>query len=255
VSGVAANRSVLRALQLLAAALVSAKAFAGPPYTTDDPEPVDFRHWEIYLASQSFEGDEGWTGTAPHVEVNYGVVPNVQLHVITPLAYSIPNHAPSAYGPGDTELGVKWRFVQERKSVPMIGIFPLLEAPTGSATLGLGNGSAQLFVPVWIQKSFGAWQTYGGAGAWIDLGDRDRHWWFFGWQLQRRMAKWLTIGAEVFHQTPKTHGGDPDTRFNVGLVFDFGETHHLMLSAGRGFQTTNLFQSYVAYQITFGPRR
>jgi hypothetical protein len=48
-------------------------AFAGPPFRTDDPEPVEYKHWELYLASQgSFDHDEG-SLTAPHVEINYDV--------------------------------------------------------------------------------------------------------------------------------------------------------------------------------------
>ena len=49
---------------------------AGPPFVTDDPEPVEYRHWEIYLASQHAKDKDGWSGTAPHFEVNYGVLPN-----------------------------------------------------------------------------------------------------------------------------------------------------------------------------------
>ena len=41
-----------------------------------------------------FMGKPGWAGTAPHVEVNYGAVPNVQLHGIAPLAYSIADNGP-----------------------------------------------------------------------------------------------------------------------------------------------------------------
>jgi hypothetical protein len=37
-------------------------------------------------------------------------------------------------------LGVKWQLNQESESVPMIGIFPLLEITTGNADKGLGNG-------------------------------------------------------------------------------------------------------------------
>jgi len=240
---------------LVAAALVVARdAYAGPPYVTDDPEPVEYRHWEIYFASQSFLDGDGWTGTAPHVEVNYGPVPNLQLHVITPLAYAAPNDGRVTYGYGDTELGFKLRFVQETKWIPMIGTFPLVEAPTGDAGRGLGNGSTQLFVPVWLQKSFGKWTTYGGVGVWIDLGDRDRHWWFFGWHLERHVTKWLSLGAEIFHQTPPHHGDPSDTRFDVGAVIDFSDVHHLMFSIGRGIQGPNLFQSYFAYQLTFGPK-
>jgi len=239
----------------LAVLLVPANASAGPPYITDDPEPVEYRHWELYLASQSFHDKDGWTGTAPHVEVNYGPAPNVQLHVIAPLAYSIPDEGPKAYGYGDTELGVKFRFIQEGAWIPMIGTFPLLEVPTGSKSEGLGNGSAEVFIPVWLQKSFGQWQTYGGVGVWLDLANRDRHWWYFGWQIQRSIVKWLSVGAEVFYQTPMEPGQEGDSRFNLGAVVDLTEMHHLLLSGGRGFAGPNLFQGYVAYQLTFGPKQ
>jgi hypothetical protein len=26
-----------------------ARWLAGPPYVTDDPEPVDYKHWELYI--------------------------------------------------------------------------------------------------------------------------------------------------------------------------------------------------------------
>src|SRR5882724_10068903 len=46
----------------------------GPPFATDDPEPVEYRHWEIYLASQYQHATDGAAGTLPHVEVNYGAL-------------------------------------------------------------------------------------------------------------------------------------------------------------------------------------
>jgi hypothetical protein len=236
----------------LALLLWCSTASAGPPYATDDPEPVDYQHFELYLGSQSFHDNDGWTGTAPHLEVNYGPVPNVQLAFIAPLAYSVPNNGASTYGYGDTELGVKLRFIQERKWLPMIAVYPLFEVPSGSRAAGLGNGSAQLFLPLWLQKSFGPWQTHGGLGLWLDLGAGDRSWWYFGWQLQRRICDWLTLGAEVFYQGPRQPRGDGDLRFNLGAVVDLTDVHHLVLSAGRGFAGPNLFQAYVAYELAFG---
>jgi hypothetical protein len=228
------------------------KASAGPPYATDDPEPVDYHHFELYLGSESSHDKDGWTGTAPHLEVNYGPVPDVQLAAVAPLAYAVPDGAKSAYGYGDTELGVKLRFIEEGDWAPMIATYPLFEIPSGSRAAGLGNGSAQLFLPLWLQKSFGPWQTHGGLGIWLDLGAGKRYWWYIGWQVQRRIGDWLTLGAEIFHQTPKQPGDDGDTRFNLGAVVDFTDMHHLVLSAGRGFAGPNLFQSYVAYEVTFG---
>ena len=86
---------------------------AGPPFTTDDPEPVEYQHWEWYVASQSFKAADGWSGTASHFEVNYGAISNVQLHIIAPLAYDSPTHGPAHWGFGDLELGVKYRFAHE----------------------------------------------------------------------------------------------------------------------------------------------
>jgi hypothetical protein len=96
------------------------------------PEPVEHRHWELYLASQHFRDRDGWSGTAPHFEINYGVIPDVQLHVIAPLAYSGPSADAAHFGYGDTELGVKLRFVREGKWLPRVGTFPFLEVPSGN---------------------------------------------------------------------------------------------------------------------------
>ena len=84
-------------------------AWGGPPFVTDDPEPVDYHHWEFYVASADAKVGGDWSGTAPHFEVNYGVLPDVQLHVIAPLAYDVPPEGHRQYGYADTELGVKFR--------------------------------------------------------------------------------------------------------------------------------------------------
>lgn len=38
-------------LGLLSVALLASTANAGPPFRTDDPEPVDYQHWEFYSFS------------------------------------------------------------------------------------------------------------------------------------------------------------------------------------------------------------
>jgi hypothetical protein len=35
-------------VSLAAFLLLSSSALAGPPFVTDDPEPVDYLHWELY---------------------------------------------------------------------------------------------------------------------------------------------------------------------------------------------------------------
>ncbi|BDG01644.1 hypothetical protein [Anaeromyxobacter oryzae] len=250
------GRAVRAALASALVALVAAPApgRAGPPYVTDDPEPVDYRHWELYLASQwSRDRDGSFTGTAPHLEVNYGVLPEVQLHAIAPLAVARAAGGPTEWGPGDLELGAKIRVLDETASRPQVGVFPLLELPTGSASRGLGTGEVQVFLPLWIQKSFGPWTTYGGGGWWLTRGEGSRDHAALGWMVQREVADGVTPGIEVFHTAADTVGGTGETRVAAGLVVDLSSVHHLLASFGRTFGGGDALQAYVAWQITLGP--
>ncbi len=139
------------ALLVLAAA---AAVVAGPPFVTDDPEPVDYRHLEFYCASQLSGANGIISGTAPSVEVNYGLLSDVQIHAIARLAVNSDADGHPAYGPGDLELGVKYRFIRESAERPQAGIFPAIELPTGDSSKELGAGTVQLFLPLWLQKSF-----------------------------------------------------------------------------------------------------
>ncbi len=227
--------------------------YAGPPFRTDDPEPVDHRHWEFYTATQ-YQNDGGdLAGTAPHFEANYGAAPDLQFHLLAPLAYDRPSGGPALFGPGDVELGVKYRFLQESDHIPMAGIFPLLEIPTGSKARGLGTGRLHLFIPLWLQKSWGPWTTYGGGGYWINPGTGNRNFWYGGWLLQRDIFTWLTLGAELFHTTPSTTDGQYETGYNVGLIVNLSEKHHLIGSAGTDIHGPANSFFYAAYLLTWGP--
>ena len=199
---------------------------AGPPFITDDPEPVDYQHGEFYIASQDFQTSDGWSGTAPHIELNYGVITNVQLHLIAPLAYDAPKNGAARYGYGDTELGVKFRFLQETSLLPEAAVFPLAEAPTGDSSRGLGSGQWQAFLPLWLQKSFGHWTIYGGGGYGINPGAGNQNWGFGGAVLQCQVRDNVLVGGEIYHRTAMQTGGQDDTTD---------------------------FQVYIAWQFTFGP--
>jgi hypothetical protein len=48
----------------LALALLTRTAFAGPPYVADDPEPTDYRHFEIYTFNNGTTTRDGTTARA-----------------------------------------------------------------------------------------------------------------------------------------------------------------------------------------------
>jgi hypothetical protein len=247
-------------ISILAAFLISCSAYAlerpafwrllGPPYDTDDPEPIELHHWEFYLASHSSHEEGGWEATAPHVEVNYGPASNLHLHFQMPVAFVSPSNGTSHYGLGDLEVGFKYRFIQESKSTPQVGIFPLIEVPTGNKDKELGSGEIQVFLPLWIQKTIGKFTTYGGGGYWINPGEGTKNWWYAGWLVQYQVNKYFNVGTELYHKTPQEIDGDSETRFNFGSVVNVTDHHHVLLSAGRGITGPVLFQGYIGYQYT-----
>jgi hypothetical protein len=232
--------------------LCAREALAGPPFVTDDPEPVDYQHWEFYVASIDSKLGGDWSGTAPHFEINYGAIPDIQLHLIAPLAYDSPPEGANHYGLGDIELGAKYRFIQETNWLPQVGTFPLLEVPSGSESDNLGNGHLQAFLPLWMQKSWGRWTAYGGAGYGVNSLSGNGNWGFGGAVLQNQILTNVLVGVEVYHQTKyQTDFPNQGTAFNIGTVIDFSEQHHLLISAGRAIDGPIGFQCYIAYQFTF----
>ena len=180
-------------------------------FNTDDPEPVDFKHWEFYLSTINAYTPGFSQGTLPHFEINYGVVPDVQLHTIIPLNYinenlnenTNENQNQFYYGYAYTEFGIKYRFVKENDNTPQIGTFPIIEIPT-SKTNEINNGKPQIYIPIWFQKSINKFTTYGGGGFWYNPGTGNRNWYFVGWQAQYDISKFITLGAEIFYHSTET---------------------------------------------------
>jgi hypothetical protein len=236
--------AVVRISRTLAVLLyVSTTALAGPPFQTDDPQPIDFRNYEFYTFAISDGTPVETDMFAPALEFNWGALPNVHLHVIVPGATIFPANnpglapsgaGPSAFGLGDVELGIKYRFVQETKHRPMIGTFVMFEIPTGSATRGLGVGKTWYKVPLWVQKSFGPWTTYGGGGVTVVKAPGYRNFPFVGWLLQRDIGKKWTLGAEVFYHGPEGLA-TPQTRaatlLDIGGYYKFRDPGFQLLFA------------------------
>jgi hypothetical protein len=204
------------------------------------------KHWEFYAGAQWSADRHAASGTAPQIEVNYGALPNLQLHVIVPAVLAWSNGSALEYGLGDIELGAKFRFLEEGEWRPQVGVFPLITLPTGSPGRGLGAGKAQGLVPLWIQKSFGPWTTYGGGGLRFASDGRAA---VLGWLLQRKVCEPIALGAEVYVTAP-LNGEAAQVQLNLGTVIDLSEQHHLLLSAGPSFGTTAEAQAYLAYQLT-----
>ena len=214
--------------------LAASVVWAGPPFVTDDPEPVEFKHGEFYVASVTGHNSDGTSGTLPHFELNYGPSPDVHLHLIAPFAYNKPSGESMKWGYGMTELGVKYRFVHETDSIPQIGTFPIVELPTGDSNKGLGERGTKVLLPIWLQKSFGPWTIYGGGGFWYNPGEEDnKNFWQAGVVVMRGLSKTISVGSEIYNFTARVKRDKNQTGFNLGTVINLTDDHHILFSAGR----------------------
>jgi len=231
--------------------LACSSLLAGPPYLTDDPEPVALHHWEVYLfaSGQSLGGAR--SGLAPAMEANFGPIEDVQFQFQIPMAYSQEVGGPMRRGFGDMEVGLKYRFVHESDLLPQMAVYPQIQAPTGRSEDGLGAGQTRIYLPIWLQKAFGKWTTYGGGGWMRNPGPDNRDYTTWGWLLQRELGEGYSIGGEVFHQGSSGQGVKASTAWNLG--FECALVAHLQLvgSGGRTFQGERGSQFYLGLRGNF----
>jgi hypothetical protein len=236
-SAVLQRASSLILWALLAGAMSATPVLAGPPFITDDPEPVDFRAWEINYGLTYLHAAGVSAGSLPSLDINYGIYPGVQLHLQPQAAYT-RGGAARAYGIGDTEVGVKYRLTQktEDKRAWMLAIYPMLELPTGSAKRALGAGAHSVYLPLWAQTTRGHWTVFGGGGYRRDSRIDAKNSWAGGITALYQVSERLQLGGELFGATRNTEAGHASIGTNFGGVYGLGGGLSLLFSAGRGLR-------------------
>ena len=222
----------IAALLPLAALLAPSPAYAGPPFLTDDPEPTDLGHWEIYAPFADTAGRGGEFDGGVGAELNYGAAPNLQLTLGLPVGYT---HSTSGFrfGRGDIEASAKYRFYHSDAAGLSIAAFPGITVPTASRSLGAGKVTA--FLPIWAQKDMGSWSVFGGGGYAINPGAGNRNYWTGGVAVTRQLSKRLLVGAEADRQGADTVGVRGSTSLGLGFIRNLKGPFRVLASAGPTF--------------------
>jgi hypothetical protein len=233
----------------LAVVLPFGLALAGAPYSSDDPEPTANGHFEVYAfesGALSRDGTEGESG----IDFNYGATPDLQLTAVLPVAYTAPKIGRAGAGLGNVELAAKYRILHQDGFGLDVAVFPRVFLPSPE----VGEGHASLFLPVWVERDWGAWSSFGGGGCSIDRGGESQDFCQLSWALVREVAPGLKIGAEIVHQTPDSRGGRASSGLGAGVSYDLSATFHVLAYAGPGIQNasqTGLLSWYTSLLFTF----
>ena len=224
---------------------------AGPPYLSDDPEPTDYQHFEIYTFSNGTATRDGVSGEGG-IDFNYGGAPNLQLTAVLPAGYDFPASGRPMGGLGNIELAAKYRFLTQDIAGLDVSVFPRLFLPSASANVGQQHTS--FLLPIWLEKDWGQWSAFGGGGCEINRGGDSRDFCLTGLVVARQIVPHLQVGLEIFHQTPDTQGGLSTTSIGTGVRYDLNENFHLLGYVGRGIQNadqTDRYNWYTSMLFTF----
>jgi hypothetical protein len=246
----AAARAGSAALALVCV-IAPTMAWAGPPFLTDDPEPTETGHWEIYAPAADAAGKGQAYDGAVGAELNYGAAPNVQVTVGLPVAYA---HEASGLrtGRGDLELSVKYRFLHDATTGLSLAAFPGLTLPTASG--GLGSRNVTALLPVWAQKDMGDWAVFGGGGYAINPGRENHNYWTGGVAVTRRWSERLLTGVEIDRQGADVVGGRAATSLGVGAIMQLKAPFRVLASVGPTFvdgRNAAGFHAYAALGVDF----
>ncbi|KJC45165.1 hypothetical protein UP09_15595 [Bradyrhizobium sp. LTSP885] len=231
--------------------MLSQPAVAGPPYVSDDPEPTDPGHFEIYTFNTGTTTHSGTAGESG-IDFNYGAAPDLQLTATLPAGFEHIAGGGTNIGMSNVELAAKYRFLHQDAFGLDVSIFPRVFLPSGSTAIG--DNHASVLLPVWVQKDWGGgWSAFGGGGC-VFSDIRAADFCELGAVVTYQVLPKLQLGAELFHQTADAHGTPATTSLGVGWRYDLDDNYHLLGYVRRGVENTNetdRYSWYVSILFTF----
>jgi hypothetical protein len=239
-------------LTLVATAL-AVVANAGPPLLTDDPDTPGSNHWEINIAVTSEKVGDEWGFETPLLDLNYGVGERIQLKYEVPLILVDQEGQGIRAGPGNSKIGVKWRFLDEEKAWLDVSTYPQFEFNHGSSSVqrGLVEDGWSVLLPIEFAHKFGPLTVYSEAG--YSLNERRSNEWLYGVAAEYEISEKLSIMGEVYG-TADYRFRDDELVSNLGLRWKCNRQISLLMAVGRSIKISGEgepdFSSYAALQLT-----
>ena len=130
-----------------------------------------------------------------------------------------------------------------------VGTYPQLLLPTGNRARGLGEGRIAFVFPLLAQKNWNNWTLYGNVGFWWQTAAEERNYSYAGAVLEREINERLTLGAELFGNSPKERGSRSDVAFNAGGAWNLSKHVNLLFTGGRDIVGDTTAIAYIGLQF------
>lgn len=220
-----------------------------PPLLTEDPDTVGDGRWEINIIASFKRTREHRSFEAPRFDINYGIGNNLQIEVEVPW---LVQHAPgekTQSGLGNTELGVRWRFLDAEKHGIDMAVSPQIEFNnlTASVERGLVERGTRFILPVQATRAFGPVELTGELG--YSFARHGLNETFYGLAVARGVSRRVELLAEVFG-TSANHFHENELVFNIGSIVQLNKKANLISSVGRSIY--NVAGEGPSYSATLG---
>jgi len=235
----------------------TSKAQGGPPYYTNDPGTPGNRNWEVNFGYMPFFYSGHSTSHIPDVDINYGLDDRVQLTFENAWLRNSNGSDAAKYGLGQDQLGVKWRFFENKEAGFEISTFPQLSVnnPNRSVERDITPPGASLIIPVEFRKKLGPidvnWEVgynavHSGPDGWLG-----------GLVVGHEVSKKLEIDAD-FYGLGTFHSSGGQETLDVGARYKLRPPFILLLMAGRSVAPAHndqpFFVGYFGVQLLLPPK-
>ena len=175
---------------------------------------------------------KGWAFELPVVDLNYGLRSHVQLKFEVPWLVMKEGGEKAKAGPGNSMIGVKWRFLDEERSGFEMSIYPQLEFNnnTHSVARGMTEKGTRLFLPIEAGKKIGTVEITSEVGYRITQDAPDEL--EYGLLFSRRMNRRVELMGELHGCSLRIFRED-ELSLNIGARIRLAKNAVLLISAGR----------------------
>jgi hypothetical protein len=239
----------------LLSAIIESHVYAGPPLLTGDPYTPDAGHWEINVGCIVEKRSAETLYETPVLDLNYGLTERIQLTFDIPWLVLSQEAEKTRTGPGNSLIGVKWRFLDEKTQGVSVSVFPQVEfnnPGSSSADRGLVDKGSDFLLPLQLGKGFGPFGLTMEFGYVFKENRVDE--WIYGLALGYALSDSLQLLAEI-NGTALNGFEKHELVFNMGTIWKFSKHCALLASAGTGLHSSEedapAVISYLGVQFTF----
>lgn len=232
---------------------VMVSAQGGPPMITDDTGTVPEGHWEINTAFTFERTADGRMLGIPLLDINYGLSKNTQIKVEIPwLKFSAPGQKSNS-GPGNTNIGVRWRFRDaDARHRVALSIYPQIEFNTSNSSVrrGLVDRGPEFLMPLQWQTQVGKYGVNGDVGYRFKRGKDEI---IYGIVVGRQFKNKFELLAEFHGTSAVSRLTAGENVYNIGSRLKLSDHATLIASAGSSVFRNHdpRFIGYAGMQFSF----